>query len=406
MRSKAMLYRKIRLLLAGAGVLFLAAGCGGSDGGTLTADATGPAPVATVTGTLDAAVSPQAVVPAADSIPAMTLTLDDETAVIPVDGQGRFQVGGIADGDHTLYVHTGPGMTTEVPFRMLDGRGLDLGTVTVGNGRIAEHTGFDGYHFGFVDADGDGVNDNFTDADGDGICDQNRLYAGYPYMMEDGFVDADHDGSNDRFADADGDGVNDLVPAGFGHGFGFVDVDGDGINDNFTDADGDGVNDLTGMPYVAMPGWADLDGDGKNDFFQDADGDGINDLTDRPLSYGHGFGWSDADGDGVNDRFIDADGDGINDYAGMPYRYGFENRHPDADGDGVDDLTGVPFCQGFGWVDADGDGVNDTFVDADGDGINDLTGYRYDMGYRMGPGSGSGHMGGNVDWPMGGGGMM
>ena len=122
----------------------------------------------------------------ASTLPAMTL--DDDPAMVPIDAQGYFQVADIADGDHSLYLHFPSGSEAEIPFRMLEGRGLDLGTVSVRDGLIAGHTGFDGYHFGFVDENGDGLNDNCLDANGDGICDQGGRYAGYPYMMGQGFA--------------------------------------------------------------------------------------------------------------------------------------------------------------------------------------------------------------------------
>ena len=354
-----------------------------------------------------------------------TLYLDNSTRPVYPDGQDRFRMTNVADGDHTLYIHLQDGTEIEFPFRMAAGRGLDFGMMTLADGQVREFTGFNGYHFGWVDEDGDGINDNFVDVDGDGICDNGYRFAGYAYHMDLGYRDANRDGLNDHFADADGDGVNDLTGHPYGFGFGYVDEDGDGINDRFVDADGVGICDLSGMPfqhpfgwvdengdgvndnfvdadgdgindrmnirYVAMPGWTDLNEDGVNDFFVDQDGDGVNDLGPVATPYGHGFGWVDADGDGVNDRFVDEDGDGINDLAQGPF-------------------AGQAACYGFmaSRLDADGDGFDDVFVDANGDGVNDYYGYRYDGGgYRMTQNF-EGRMGmQDPTWPMGPGmGMM
>lgn len=351
---------------------------------------------------------------------------DNDTPALP-DADGRFYVDNIGGGDHSLFIETAEGERIEVPFRMAGGRGLDFGLLSIGGNRLDNMTGFDGYHFGWHDADGDGFHDLFADADGDGICDYGYTYAGYSYQMGYGYHDQDGDLRNDRFADANGDGINDLTGIsyryGFGyvdanqdgindhffdadgdgfsdvsgmpyrHGFGWADADGDGINDRFVDADGDGVNDRNNAGYVGIPGWVDANGDGRHDLFADADGDGINDLSGIPMSYGHGFGWVDADGDGINDRFVDADGDGINDLATGPFAgqgncYGFLGTPHDGNGDGINDLTGQPFRHGFGWIDANGDGVNDRFVDSDGDGVNDLFGYHYGRGYQSHDGFG------------------
>jgi hypothetical protein len=370
----------------------------------------------TVVGTIDTSASVQPLAVAAGT----SLTLDESTEPIALDSEGRFEIRGVTDGNHSLFLYHPGGDVTEIPFRMVEGRSLSLGTVRVDNGAF-EHTGFNGFHFGFVDENNDGYNDLFVDDDGDGICDNNGLYAGYPYFMGHGWSDVNGDGINDRYRDTYGDGRNDVngeaVGPGFGfvdsdgdgiaddtgmpfrHPFGFVDEDEDGINDRFRDENGDGINDISSIPYVGMPGWVDLDGDGICDFFNDTNGDGINDRTG--MAYGHAFGWADANGDGLNDRFRDRDGDGINDVAqgplsGMPFHYGFSKPRFDPEGDGVENSTGRAYRHGFGWVDSDGDGANDAFVDADGDGINDRTGHRYTEGYLLGPG---GRHGSPVDWP-------
>ena len=54
---------------------------------------------------------------------------------------------------------------------MLASRNLSLGLITINDGQLDDFTGFNGYHFGFVDEDGDGVNDHFADANGDGVND-------------------------------------------------------------------------------------------------------------------------------------------------------------------------------------------------------------------------------------------
>lgn len=427
------------------GLLLILTACGSSGDGDTSLAPSPPGsalPAAqTVVGTLDAAGTssaqtaalPGSAAPAA-GVPAGTTASLDRVTPIHIAPDGRFEATQVNDGDHSLFVHLGTGETAEIPFRMHEGRGIDLGTVRIRNGHMEGISGFDGYRFGFADENGDGVNDNFADADGDGICDNNVRYAGYPYMMDHGYADQDGDGRNDLFRDADGDGINDVTRMPYGHGFGFVDGNGDGVNDRFRDADGngicdesgmpfshpfgyhdedgdgvndlfrdtdgDGINDITGRPYVAMPGWVDLDGDGVNDFFQDGDGDGICDITGIP--YSHGFGWKDEDHDGRNDRFRDVDGDTVVDgqmgsRSGMHYRYGSQAPHVDADGDGIDDATGEPFRHGFGWVDADGDERNDAFRDADGDGVNDLTGHGYQEGFGH---DGMLHSHDPIDWPM------
>lgn len=404
------------LLILGASTLFAA--CGGSGGALPLAESGNLALIPqAVGGTLDFQDQPAIAQLAAPET--TTVTVDDSSFPWPVDAAGRFSCRGLADGDHSLFVRRGDRPPVEIPCRILEGRGIDLGKVTIRRDSV-EWTGFNGYMFGYTDADGDGENDIFADADGDGYCDEGKVFAGYPYMMNHGFMDRDRDGKNDLFTDAngdhrddrdgrstapsfgwvdedgdgrhdyfrdaDGDGICDLSGMVFGHRFGYADENRDGKNDLFTDADGDCVNDITGEAYVAMPGWVDRDLDGRNDFFRDANGDGVHDDPARPLPYPHGCGWIDADRDGVNDRYTDADGDGKNDmesgpYAGLSNHYGFRMGHVDAQGDGIDDETGEPYCQGFGWMDRDLDGVNDRFGDADGDGVNDRDGHRYDDGF-------------------------
>ncbi|MHC4932870.1 MAG: hypothetical protein ACYTGV_11840, partial [Planctomycetota bacterium] len=64
------------------------------------------------------------------------------------------------------------------------------------------------------------------------------------------------------------------------------------------------------------------------------------------------------------------------------------------------DATGMPYCQGFGWVDVDGDGINDAFTDVDGDGVNDRDGHHYDSGFTPDPyDHGHGGMMDPGDWP-------
>jgi len=123
------------------------------------------------------------------AVPAGTaVTLDDDLSVHAVDGAGHFELLGVADGDHSLFVHLDTGGTVEVPFRMHDGQGLNLDTVTVRSGEAPTHTGFDGSHFGFVDQDRNQMNDLFTDRDGDGSCDTGTAYAGAPYLMDHGYA--------------------------------------------------------------------------------------------------------------------------------------------------------------------------------------------------------------------------
>jgi len=415
--------------------------CGSGGDGTTTDDTTsvglGLAPPAagTIAGVLSNDLAPgiltAQVATTATEWP--SVILDKQQTEITVAADGTFILTRVTTGDHSLFFSFPDGTTTELPLRMHSEGGLNLGMVRFGLGLEPTIEGFDGYMFGFVDADGDGVNDLFFDADGDGIVDMGPLYGGFPFFMDQGFEDVNSDGINDHFMDANGDGFNDFNGMGYGHGFGwmdgdsdgvndlfvdadgdgicditgapfshpfgYIDTDGDGMNDLFIDADGDGMNDISGMSYRIMPGFVDLDADGVNDFFADSDGNGINDLTGMP--FGHGFGWVDADGDGINDNFTDADGDGIMDGHGdMSYGMGFARHHSDSDGNGIDDLSGMPFGHGFGWVDADKDGINDMFVDADGDVINDLNGTGYGHGYMMNSLPGLPGIPSQPSWPM------
>jgi hypothetical protein len=447
---------------------FYLAACGGGGGGGDDSPSNGDSVTtpslqsSTVTGVLTTQTSPitklmDLITPtSAIAVVPKKMYLDDSLDPIYANDQDRFTITNIQNGDHSLYIDMGDGAEIEFPFRMADERDLDFGTMTLDDDQVWTFNGFNGYHFGWVDEDGNGFNDNFADVNGDGICDQGYRFAGYAYHMDMGYLDSDNNpGINDLFIDANGDGVNDLTGRSIGNGFGFIDENGDGfndllidengdgirdltgmpyqqpfgwsdaedpigINDLFTDANGDGINDITGTHYVGMPGWVDLYGDdqndstpnGINDRFTDANGDGINDIGNM-TPYGHGFGWVDEDGNGVNDRFIDKEGDGINDldsgpFAGQSSTYGYMASHVDANGDGIDDVTRMPYMSGFGWVN-DGNNNNDVFADSDGDGVNDYSGYQYaGGGYHM---SGNGQPGTgmqNPTWPMGprGGGMM
>jgi hypothetical protein len=417
------------------GLLALFSGCGGSGGGSdAPLESLTPPAERTVVGRMVEVQAVPAVRAITDPGTTSYVILNDESVEWPLDEQGRFELTEVLDGDHSLFIYNTSGVVIEVPFRMLSGRGLNLGMVTIRNGQLDQVTGFDGYRFGFVDQDGDGINDLCCDRDGNGVCDQGSHYAHYTYLMNWGYVDDDGDGRNDRYWDGNGDGRNDLDDIPNGWGFGFVDenqdgindrfrdsdgngicdqtgmpyrvgynwtdADGDGVNDEFVDSDGDGVNDVDGQPFVSLPGWVDLDGDGVNDRFRDADGDGICDLCG--MAYAHGFGWVDDDGDGINDHFQDGNGDAVNDvqegpYARFHYRHGFLGPHVDLDGDGVADGVGINLRDGFGWVDADEDSINDAFVDENGDGINDYTGCHYDCGYIQE--TGWQHRSHPVTWP-------
>ena len=148
------------------------------------------------------------------------VALDGDEARHLVDSQGRFEIHSVPDGDHSLFVHQPGEPAAEIPFRILDGGSIGLGMVSMQDGQVLDHSGFDGYRFGFIDEDGDGRNDLFADADGNGICDADRPYAGYPYLMDHGYADLDGDGVNDHFVDFDGDGVDDHGRGPLGHGFG------------------------------------------------------------------------------------------------------------------------------------------------------------------------------------------
>ena len=214
--------------LFGILVAVLLAACGGSSGGGDTSSlapstsSLAPPAASTVAGIVDAGTAPLAgglsvgVSPSA-MMGGTQVSLDGGTASVQVGPDGRFAISGIPNGDHTLVFHLGSGGTAEVPFRMLEGRGLNLGAVRIRNGHMEGIGGFDGFHFGFVDSNGDGINDLFVDADGDGICDNGSLYAGYPYMMDLGYEDGNGDGLNDHFRDANGDGINDLTGLPYGH---------------------------------------------------------------------------------------------------------------------------------------------------------------------------------------------
>lgn len=195
-------------------ILFLTACSGGSDGADPTvvlSETVGvffPPSDQTVTGTIvieDTQRSNRSISPT--DTDNMTLALDDGVTEIPFDSQGSFEMENIFDGNHTLFVHHEDGTITNIPFRMLSGRGLDMGTITIHDGLVESYTGFDGYLFGFIDEDDDGINDCFIDENGDGICD----LTGMPFSHPFGYMDEDNDGINDRFVDSDGDGINDLT---------------------------------------------------------------------------------------------------------------------------------------------------------------------------------------------------
>ena len=387
--------KKLTMLMLLLSTGFYLAACGGGGGGddspsngdSVTTPSLQSSTVTGVLATQTSAISKlmDFITPtSAIALVPATIYLDDSPSPIFANAQDRFTITNVQNGDHSLYIVMGDETEMEFPFRMAAGRGLDFGTMTLDGGQVRTFNGFNGYHFGWVDEDGDGTNDNFADVNGDGICDQGYRFAGYAYRMDLGYIDANNDGMNDLFIDEDGDGVNDLTGHSYGFGFGFIDEDGDGINDRFVDVDGDGISDQTGMPYQHPFGWSDANDDGVNDRFTDNNGDGINDITGT--HYVGMPGWVDLDGDGLNDFFADFNGDGINDFGNM-----------------------TPYGHGFGWVDANGDGINDVFADKEGDGVNDFSGYHYDGGgYRMSQNFQGGMGMQNPTWPMGpgGGGMM
>ena len=227
------------------------------------------APPATASTAIGAVDTGAATVQAQAVAPGTVMTLDGGTTPVPLGPEGQFVIRDLADGNHSLFLRQANGTVVEIPFRMLEGRSLSLGTVQVRDGGF-QHSGFNGFRFGFVDANNDGINDLFVDANGDGICDTG-LYAGYPYFMGHGWVDDNSDGINDRFRDADGDGSNDGAGGLAGPGFGFIDDNGDGIADD------------TGMPFRHPFGFVDANADGINDRFRDANGDGVNDVTGVPF---------------------------------------------------------------------------------------------------------------------------
>ena len=204
---------------------FSLAACGGG-GDDDNADVVTPPPAAsvseappatdrTVIGVIDTSASVQPLAVTDGTI----LTLDESSETIALDSNGRFEIQGVTDGNHSFFLHHPSGAVTEIPFRIVEGRSLSLGTVRVDNGTF-EHTGFNGFHFGFVDENNDGRNDLFVDGNGDGICDNAALYAGYPYFIGHGWSDANGDGINDRYRDIDGDGRNDVSGEAAGPGFG------------------------------------------------------------------------------------------------------------------------------------------------------------------------------------------
>jgi hypothetical protein len=118
----------------------LLAACGGSSGGgdtsSLAPSTSNLAPPAarTVVGIVDAGAAPSAGVLSDKAAPSAMMggtqvSLDRGTAGVQVGPDGRFTITEIPNGDHTLVFHLGSGGTAQVPFRMLEGRGLNLGTV-------------------------------------------------------------------------------------------------------------------------------------------------------------------------------------------------------------------------------------------------------------------------------------
>jgi len=94
------------------------------------------------------------------------VVLDDQRIELPVDPRGHFEFMGVPDGNRSVFVHAPGQREVEIPCRMLGGRGLMLGAITIRNGELVGIAGFDGYHFGFVDDDRDGFHDHFADGDG------------------------------------------------------------------------------------------------------------------------------------------------------------------------------------------------------------------------------------------------
>ncbi|MHC4222654.1 MAG: hypothetical protein ACYSUN_01570, partial [Planctomycetota bacterium] len=89
----------------------------------------------------------------------LLIVLDDGLLETRCDDEGRFEMAPVPNGDHSLFVHASDGHVVEIPCRILDGRGIAMGTLTINEGEMLGHTGFDGYQCAFVDEDGDGVND-------------------------------------------------------------------------------------------------------------------------------------------------------------------------------------------------------------------------------------------------------
>jgi len=151
-------------------VLFSA--CGGSSGGGDTSSlapstsALAPPAASTVVGIVDAGTAPLAgglsvgVSPSA-MMGGTQVSLDGGTASVQVGPDGRFAISGIPNGDHTLVFHLGAARDRGGPLSDARGTGLNLGRCGSGTGHMEGIGGFDGFHFGFVDSNGDGINDLF-----------------------------------------------------------------------------------------------------------------------------------------------------------------------------------------------------------------------------------------------------
>jgi hypothetical protein len=71
----------------------------------------------TVVGTIDTSASVQPLAVAAGT----SLTLDESTEPIALDSEGRFEIRGVTDGNHSLFLYHPGGDVTEIPFRMVEG---------------------------------------------------------------------------------------------------------------------------------------------------------------------------------------------------------------------------------------------------------------------------------------------
>ena len=90
------------------------------------------------------------------------LYLDDTTTPFYTDVDGKFSITNISDGNHSLHIYVDGEVEIVFPFRMTERRGLDFGLMHISSGQVQNYTGFNGYHFGWIDEE-DGIPDMGVD---------------------------------------------------------------------------------------------------------------------------------------------------------------------------------------------------------------------------------------------------